>query len=138
MSIIQPEDGGYVLVPIADPPGLSSWYTTDTPDARTRVRAAWKDAPIENLDVLAQLLDTAREQVLDYAPAPRIDPLTGFPIYPARYALAQLMQARNLFNAGRVTSDGDFGDGSYSFTPRPMDKTIRGIIRPEDGKPDVL
>lgn len=115
----------------------AKWYTTDTPEERTRLRAAWQEAPIENLDVLEQLLDTAKEQVIAYAPAALLDPETLLPVYPARYALAQLMQATNLWNAGRVSSAGDIGDGAYVFTPRPMDKTIRGIIRPEDGKPDI-
>ena len=52
--------------------------------------------------------------------------------------LAQLRQAENLWNAGRVNSAGDVGVEGYTFTPRPLDKTIRQIIRPVDGKPHVL
>lgn len=123
---------------------MAEWYTTASPEEQERLLAAWQDAPIENLEVLEALLDTAREQVLAYAPEPSADALTvvggyvtpGAPT-PPRYVLAQLMQARNLWNAGNVSSEGNFGDGSFSFTPRPMDKTIRQIIRPADGKPDV-
>lgn len=52
-----------------------------------------------------------------------------------RYVLAQLQQTINLWNAGRVTQDGTLGDGGYVFTPRPLDKTIRGMIRPPIGRP---
>lgn len=59
------------------------------------------------------------------------------PAVPRRYVYAQLQQARNLWLAGRTDQNGDIG-GEYSFTPRPLDKTIRDIIRPVDGKPHVL
>lgn len=57
---------------------------------------------------------------------------------PTRFVYAQLQQAVNLWNAGRVSSDGTVGAEPFSFTPRPLDKTIRQIIRPLDGKPHVL
>jgi hypothetical protein len=44
----------------------------------------------------------------------------------------------NLWNAGSVSPSGDIGPESYSFTPRPLDKTIRGIIRPTTGTADVF
>lgn len=57
---------------------------------------------------------------------------------PSRYVYAQLRQAENLWNAGRVQVSGDLGDGQYVFTPRPLDKTIQQIIRPPDRKPHAL
>lgn len=65
------------------------------------------------------------------------DPAPGDGV-PARYVYAQLMQAKNLYNAGTVNSGGDVGEGGFTFTPRPLDKTVRQIIRPVDGKPHVL
>jgi len=120
-----------------------SWYSIDDEE---RLLAAWVDAPIENQEVLGQLLDVAREQVLAYAPdlpAAQVTVIDGYvttapPALPTRYVLAQLQQAKNLWNAGRVSSAGDIGDGEFNFTPRPMDKTIKQIIRPADGKPHVL
>ncbi|SDO77650.1 hypothetical protein SAMN04487848_2055 [Microbacterium sp. ru370.1] len=113
---------------------MYTWYVVDAEDPATvqRLRAAWKDAPIENLEVLDMILDTAKAQVIAYAPE-----LPSDDEYPSRYVLAQLMQARTLWAAGQVTSAGTVGEGEYVFTPRPMDKTVRTIIRPEDGKPDV-
>ena len=123
---------------------MAEWYSVDDADAVERLQSAWQDAPVENLEVLGMLLETAREQVIAYAPAPDPDAVTvvdgyviaGEPL-PARYVLAQLMQTRNLLNAGTVTSEGNFGEGGFTFTPRPMDKTIKQIIRPADGKPHV-
>lgn len=118
---------------------MVTWYSVDDAAQQTRLHKAWDDAPIENLELCAMLLETAKDQVIAYAPAPA--PLAeGEPVPdpPARYVLAQLQQARNLLNAGTVSTGGDLGVGQFTFTPRPLDKTIRQIIRPVDGKPHVL
>lgn len=112
----------------------STWYGVGDQAAQARLVAAWPDVPVENLETLAFLLSTARAQVIAAAPAP----LTGENIETDpldRYVLAQLQQTINLWNAGRVTQDGTLGDGGYVFTPRPLDKTIRGMIRPPIGRP---
>ena len=217
---------------------MSTWYTTAD---ETRLLAAWRDAPIENLEVCAFILEAARDQVLAYAPAvipttyepvtvtfdggeeivlsrvddvvtavihPRQDavrmnpasmPLPelfgvaggsatffivpegvtapswqlqvaeqGAPIIlpfgafgtvgpyspnpatvkwiadpapgdgiPARYVYAQLQQAKNLLMAGSVARGGEYGDGEFTYEPRPLDKAIKNLIRPVDGKSDV-
>lgn len=127
---------------------MTKWYAvtdTETPSedesvARERVSAAWPDAPLSNLETCSMILATAREQIEQYAPAPA--PLgegEDVPDPPHRYVLAQLQQAKNLWNAGRVTSsEGDMGAEGYTFTPRPLDKTIRQMIRPIHGGPRVL
>lgn len=219
---------------------MAQWYSVATPDEQDRLVGAWPDAPIENLEVCEFILDTAREQVIAYAPTevpPVYEPYTlrlvdieeGTPVpeatgtitragnlvtvtahyprpegtpaagdadcpawampapgttvmvgsqgseqlvvtelvflldtyrfvaiygrdaytltylgrdaegdgTPSRYVLAQLQQAVNLWNAGRVTGTGEVGVEQFTFMPRPLDKTIRGIIRPIDGTPDV-
>lgn len=111
---------------------MPAWYTADTPEAQQRVRAAWADAPVQNAELLGMLLTVARGQVLGYgieAPEPEV---------PDRFVLAQLMQARNLWNAGRTTGDGEVGSDGFVFRPMPLDKTIRLVIRPIDGKPHAL
>lgn len=65
-----------------------------------------------------------------------LDPVPST-VTPTRYVYAQLKQAENLWNAGRVNSSGDTGMDGFTFTPRPLDKTIRAIIRPMSGVPDV-
>lgn len=115
---------------------MSSWYTADTADAQQRVVAAWKDAPIANVELLKMILEVAREQVCEYAP--QDDSYLFNPYPPARMAYAQLQQAKNLWNAGRVDSAGDVGPDGFSFTPRPLDKTVQSIIRPRSGVADVF
>lgn len=114
-----------------------TWYVTEPDDELGRAVAAWNgdDAPEENLEVFAMILDTAKSQVLAYAPTPPLD-ADWEAAPPPRFVLAQLQQAINLWNAGRATPD--VGADGWSFQPRPLDKTIRTIIRPIDGKPDVL
>lgn len=65
-----------------------------------------------------------------------LDPVPAT-VPPTRYVYAQLQQAGNLWNAGRVTSAGETGMDGFVFTPRPLDKTIRQIIRPTHGVPNV-
>ena len=112
----------------------SMWFTVADQE---RLVAAWPDAPIENSETLGFILSAARDQVIAYAPAP-IPPQNWDTAPHDRYVYAQLQQAINLWNAGRVAPTGDLGDGSFSFTPRPLDKTIRQIIRLVDGRPHAL
>jgi hypothetical protein len=147
---------------------MTEWFTTEgaTPEeeeaAQNRLVLAWRDAPLESPEVCQLILDVAREQVIAYAPDPgtaeaavaavlgrfglehhltdvlailELDDLTD---PPRRYVYAQLQQARNLWEAGRVNQNGEVGAEGFSFIPRPLDKTIRSIIRPMDGKPHVL
>lgn len=112
---------------------MAEWYSVETAEGQERVNADWDNSPIENVDLCEMILETARDQVIAYAPAlPE-----GAPV-PLRWVYAQLQQAINLHNAGTVSSAGDAGVGQFTFTPRPLDKTIRGIIRPTDGKLHVL
>jgi hypothetical protein len=116
----------------------STWYTLPegNADAIERLEKAWPDAPTDNLEICGMLLEVAQEDVIAYAPTP----LAGENILTApkrRYVYAQVQQARNLWNAGRVNSDGEIG-AEFNFTPRPLDKTIQSIIRPRDVKPHVL
>ncbi|WP_313539832.1 hypothetical protein [Leifsonia aquatica] len=114
---------------------MSTWLTCDTPEATDRLLGLWPDAPVENVELTSMLLDVAQEQVLTFAPtAP--DGADWISAPPARFVLAQKMQASNLWDAGRATPD--VGPEGFSFIPRPLDKTIRTTIRPIDGKPDAF
>ncbi|CAH0262583.1 hypothetical protein SRABI98_03546 [Microbacterium sp. Bi98] len=112
---------------------MANWYSVETAEDQERISAAWSDAPVENEELCGMILETARDQIIAYAPVlPDGEPV------PARWVYAQLQQATNLWNAGRVSSGGEGGIEQFTFTPRPLDKTIRGIIRPTDGKLHVL
>lgn len=124
---------------------MAEWFGIADEDAQTRLLDAWADAPVDQAELCEMILETAREQVIAYAPTPDPDELVVIDgvlqsgtVIPARYVYAQLQQAVNIWNAGRVATDGNVGDGGFTFTPRPLDKTIRSIIRPVDGKPHVL
>jgi hypothetical protein len=128
---------------------VATWYTVDdgVAGAEERLLAAWIDAPTENTETCGYILGVARDQVWSFAPESETDevdddgepvtapvPLVDDDTVPDRLVYAQLKQAENLWNAGRVNSAGDVGaDGGYSYTPRPLDKTIRGVIRPVKG-----
>lgn len=142
----------------------SGWFDVATGTHQQRVKDAWKDAPLVNLDICALLLEVAKQQVLEYAPKgePAVEirrSLEGYgytddvivaalavlgvatPVAttpPANYVWAQLQQAKNLWNAGRVAANGEVGADGWSFAPRPLDREIQRIIRPTAGVPDVF
>lgn len=74
----------------------------------------------------------------DLLATPAIPDPDPAPVIPSRYSYAQLQQAMNLWAAGRADENGNIGTEGYSFQPRPLDKTIRNIIRPTSGVPGVL
>jgi len=64
--------------------------------------------------------------------------VTGFDEIPSRYVYAQLQQAKNLWAAGEADQESNIGAEGYSFQPRPLDKVIRQLIRPQSGAADVF
>jgi len=138
---------------------MADWYT-GTGDDGPRLYDAWSDAPIDNPELCGFLMETARLQVLAYAPQDEpaeevsylLDEL-GYPAstitavlellgedlpdVPQRYVFAQLQQAKNLYNAGRIVGD-QVGPDGFAFVPRPLSKEIQRIIRPQSGGTHVL
>ncbi|MFS6529708.1 hypothetical protein V8Z69_07520 [Microbacterium aurugineum] len=136
------------------------WYSASDQASLDRIEDAWSDAPVDNPELCEMLLDVARGDVVFYAEAE--DPneqitelltLLGYsdeaiaaalaalgedvPETPPRYVFAQLQQAKNLYNAGRIVGNQVGGDG-FSFVPRPLSKEIQKIIRPQSGVAHVL
>lgn len=132
---------------------MSVWYTASD---QARLARAWPGAPIQDEELLGFVLDTAKLQVVSYAPEPetiaaaieavllqfglsdRLDEVLAVLVVdpdqpPFNLVYAQLQQATNLWAAGRADENGDIGTEGYSFVPRPLDKTIRNIIRPVTG-----
>jgi len=116
-----------------------AWFSIDDAEAQERLLAAWPDAPLDREEVLGMMLDVAKDQVIAFAPDENTNPDVPDKIVTPKpaYEYAQLQQAINLWNAGRVDSSGQTGMDTYTFTPRPLDKTIRQIIRPMQGVPSV-
>lgn len=106
------------IVIIGEPDG---WLNIET------ARIGWPDAEVVDDYLLAELLDVARHDVLEYAPV--LD--AGDPV-PANYRRAQQMQARNRLNAGSVDpSTGEDGGMSYALHPYPLDWHIKQLLRPK-------
>ena len=87
-------------------------------------RFEWDGAP-EDDGTLYRLLNLAQEQVESYAP-----PFFGSGV-PERFRSAQLVQARNTFNASISNGDGsmDLG-GGIVINIRPLDWAVKQMIRP--------
>lgn len=136
------------------------WYSASDQASRERLEDAWKDARHMDEELCGMLLEVARGDVLTYAkattPAEQVTQLLttlGYPAAtialvitalgedvpgtPARYVFAQLQQAKNLFNAGRIVGDQAGTDG-FAFVPRPLSKEIQRIIRPQAGVANVF
>lgn len=115
-----------IRVPVEAPDG-AGWYTLEA------ARADWSSAPEDDAR-LFDLLETARGQVVAYAPPPA-DPLEPPP--PA-YRQAQLMQARNIWNAAQTDpSATTYGGEGFSAPVYPLDWSVRQMIRPRTPTPRV-
>lgn len=101
------------------------WHTLSS------ARVQWVDAPRD--PTLWELLSISRDRVLTEGPA-----LADDAAIPDRYRLAQLMDAKALWQKNQSTSDDDLNSGSFSVSIYPMDKTIRSVIRPASGFPRSL
>lgn len=98
----------------------TGWHTLAS------ARAQWRDAPA--LDVaLFTFLEGARGQCLEYAPE-----LDAGARPPLMWRQAQLMQARNCWNAAKTDpASGGIGGDDLVFRPYPMDQTVRLLLRPK-------
>lgn len=103
------------------------WYTVD------EARDDWLQGPVSDVR-LYELLQVAKQEVLDFAPKLADDALV-----PLSYRQAQLDHARNIWNASKVDpSSGDMGDDSFAVRAFPLDWTIKQRLRPQHpGRPTV-
>lgn len=132
--------GGQALAPISfvvEPP--TEWLTIE--DARDR----WRDATASDVE-LYELLESARVQCEAFAPTlpENIEydeelPLVGSSPHrvPIHYRHAQLMQARNMWNAAKVDPKGHVGADGFAVTIFPMDWAVKALLRPKRGKPVI-
>lgn len=109
---------------------MATWHTVES------ARDEWVDAPYDADDgdtLLLSLLSSAKDAVLAFAPA--VD--TPLVEIPEGYRLAQLMQAKNIWNSSKASPSGDFDGGQYSLTTFPLDWQVRQLIRPKRGLPVI-
>lgn len=115
------------------------WHPTtpDDPEALDGlavVRERWPDAPTDDA-YLIEILAVARRECEAYAPAETDAQHPG----AEACRTAQLMQARNLLNAGAVAPSGGFGDehGGFSYSAWPLDRDVKQRLRPARAVPWV-
>lgn len=93
------------------------WQTIES------ARQLWPDARRMNDENLTVYLNVAKSQVLDFAPL-AVDAL------PAEtYYLAQLLQARNLYNS-TLGSTSSTDENGYAITTTPLDWQVKQLLRP--------
>lgn len=96
-----------------------AWHTKAT------LREQWDNAPgVDSL--LDELLAVAQHQVLEFAPA-----LAEDAEIPDHYRLAQMLQARALWESqtARTSGDADMIGGDQQVRVYPMSATIRSVLR---------
>lgn len=93
-------------------------------------RPLWRDTPADDA-AAALYLNAAAEQCFAYAP-----PLpAGTPVgmVPETWFLAIVMQARNIYNAGKAAPSGDFDGSGYGVVTFPLDWQVKSLLRPQRG-----
>jgi hypothetical protein len=98
----------------------------------TATRLQWTGAPDVDAD-LYELLQIARQQVVDFAP----EPVATAQVVSANYRQAQLLQARDIWNATLNAREDGLGEGGLSAT-FPMSWTVRNLIRPKRALPFAI
>lgn len=88
-------------------------------------RAQWADAPLDDI-FLWQILETAKTQCIEYAPALAV----GAHI-PLNYVQAQLTQARALYQSTIANQNDNVGMEGFAVRVFPLDFTIRAMLRPK-------
>ena len=122
---------------------MAEWHTVAS------ARDQWVDAPYDEDggdDTLTELLDVAASAVLAFAPiVPDTYTVTeeGYIVpvadawIPNSYRVAQLMQARNVWNSQKASPSGAFDGSDYGITAYPLDWQIRQLLRPKHGVPVI-
>jgi hypothetical protein len=98
---------------------IDGWLTLE------QARGQWADAPLDDI-FLYQLLETARAQCEEYAPALQLGA-----VVPARYIQAQLTQARALYQSTIANQADNVGIEGFTVRVFPLDFTIRAMLRPK-------
>lgn len=109
---------------------LIGWVDTEDPS----IPEEWRDMP-EDPDVRERYLRAAYEQCLDFLPHKRDvlgDLVPDVPVViPERLRLAQMLQARALFNSVTSGPDDSVDSGGVAVTVFPMDWSVKNLLRPK-------
>ena len=105
---------------VAQDPEVTDWHTLDS------IRDEWADAEHIPDALLYRMLEVSKGEVLSYGPT-----LADDDVIPSRFKDAQGMQARNRWNARRVSPDGGMGSEEFVIRPFPLDWHVKATIRPK-------
>jgi hypothetical protein len=96
----------------------------------------WPDSTDLDDDRLAKLLAAAFPQCELYAPQLPADATypTGV---PEAYTVAQVMQARELYEAQQRGEQDVIGVGDYALRARPLIAAVKSLLRPQRGRPGI-
>jgi|GEM_PF-2935406 len=104
----------------------TGWHTLAS------ARSGWREASASDV-ALYGLLQIARTAVIEYAPA-----LTAEDVIPISYREAQLLHARNVWNAtAPAGSNGQIGSDGFAIQPKPLDWHVKQMLRPKRWPPAV-
>ena len=106
--------------PLPAPPEKVGWVDPAS------VHDQWPDAVTMDDQMLAELLLVAWEQCAAYAPT-----LADDAEPPASYRMAQVLQARALWQMHRQGPGDQFSPEGYSIAIYPLDARIRQLLRPK-------
>lgn len=87
-------------------------------------RRHWPDASAIDDAELQELLDTAFESCLAYAP-PYTTPVS------IAFVLANIFQARDIYTAMRRDEPDVVGVGDYAIRARPLTAQVKQLLRPD-------
>lgn len=96
----------------------------------SRLFTLWPGALDHDEAARAMFLDAAREQCETYLGEDLI--ATASEEIPARWLLAQALQAKALSQSGLVNQNDEFGGYGETFSAFPMDWKIKNLLRPEN------
>lgn len=105
---------------------MATWIT-----AATLPPGVWVDAAEVDPATLDLFLEAAQDQLETFGPALPADATEA----PARYRLAVVFHARDLWNVARTSPDGALGPEEFAIKPVPVSAAVRALMRPPQGRP---
>jgi hypothetical protein len=96
-----------------------------------QAREDWADAPSSDAQLYV-ILESAKLSIVPYAPA-----LPANADVPANYVQAQLMQARNIWNSTKSDPGDQVGAEGFAIRVYELDRPVKGLLRPKQGRPII-
>lgn len=114
---------------------MAEWLTSASPMLAT----LWPDGDLVDPDTMDLYLAAAKAECLAFAPEPpALIVQDGFVVpaanaVPDEWVIAQVLHARNKYNAGAVGPTGATDGSGYGLTAFPLDWQVKQLLRPQRG-----